>query len=266
MAEIIAVDVGIHIMNPHSKRKFVGNFKVDFGFDEISNSDENKEYVKNQSDIDFKEYPKVFMQLNDKTVIQGFVHSINGKNLMIPEPEPSILYFTNAEDKLPTILEFQLSLKDSKLSPDNFSDLSHTFYKFFQLSSDYLINIFTAIEAFNNSLIPDDFSMKIKRKHFDKDRTQRSMDFKNKMKKAIPIITKNSFPSDHSQDYEFILEIKGLRDNVVHTKNMQSGFPASYRELYISYLDFDFEKSYNITKKYFNYYRQNWIEDCNCGR
>lgn len=185
---------------------------------------------------------------------------------MIPEPEPSILYFTNAEDKLNELLEIQSTLIESNLTTNNFSDLSHTFYNFFQLSSDYIINLFTSIEAFNNSLIPDDFSIKIKRKNYDKERTQRSMDFLNKIKKAIPQIINKSFIIDNPKKYEFLLEIKHLRDNVVHTKNMQSGFPASYRELYKSYLNFDFKKSYEVTKDYFNFYKENWIENCNCGR
>lgn len=226
-------------MKPHSKRKFVGNIKVDFKFDELNDVNE---YAKKPSEIDFEEYPKVFMQLEDKTVIQGFVHLINGKPFMIPEPEPSILYFTNAEDKLSRLLEIQSVLLQSNLTTNNFSDLSHAFYDFFQLSSDYIINLFTSIEAYNNSLIPDDFSIKIKSKYYNKERTQRSMDFLNKIKRAIPQIMDKSFLEDNPKDYEFLLEIKHLRDNVVHTKNMQSGFPASYRELYKSYLNFDFKK------------------------
>src|SRR5690606_32637204 len=114
------------------------------------------------------------------------------------------------EDKLNELLEIQSTLIESNLTTNNFSDLSHTFYNFFQLSSDYIINLFTSIEAFNNSLIPDDFSIKIKRKNYDKERTQRSMDFLNKIKKAIPQIINKSFIIDNPKKYEFLLEIKHL--------------------------------------------------------
>lgn len=250
-------------MKSHSKRKFVGNIKVDFKFDEL---DEVNKYAKKPNEVDFEEYSKFFMQLEDKTIIQGFVLLINGKRLMILEPEPSILYFTNAEDKLNELLKIQSTLLESNLTTNNFSDLSHAFYDFFQLSSDYIINLFTSIEAYNNSLITDDFSIKIKGKYYDKARTQRSMDFLNKIKKAIPQIMNKSFLKESPTEYQFLIEIKLLRDNVVHTKNMQNGFPASYRELYKSYLNFDFKKSYEITKHYFNFYKENWIENCNCGR
>ena len=123
-------------MKPHSKRKFVGNIKVDFKFDEL---DEVNEYAKKTSEVDFEEYPKVFMQLKDNTIIQGFVHLINGKPFMIPEPEPSILYFTNAEDKLNELLEIQTTLLESNLTTNNFSELSHTFYIFFQLFKLFII-------------------------------------------------------------------------------------------------------------------------------
>lgn len=250
-------------MKSHSKRKFVGNFKVDFKFDELN---EVNKHAKKPSEIDFEEFSKAFMQLDDKTIIQGFVHLVNGKPFIIPEPEPSILYFTNAENKLSDLLKIQSILLSSNLTTTNFTELSHTFYNFFQLSSDYILNLFTSIEAFNNSMIPDDFIIKIKRKTFDKNRTLRSMDFLTKIKKAMPKIMNKSFLKDHPEKYEFILEIKNLRDNVVHTKDMQSGFPASYRELYVSYLNFDFSKSYIITKDYFNYYQENWIEECNCEK
>lgn len=245
----------------HTKRKFVGNTKVDFKFSEI---DGFYEHAKHTSEVDFEEYPKVFLQLEDQTIIQGFVHVVNGKPFMIPEPEPSILYFSNAENKLSDLLKNQSTLLKSNLTTNNFQELSHTFYDFFQISSDYIVNLFTSIEAYNNSLIPDDFSIKIKRKHFDKKQTQRSMGFLNKVKIAIPKIKNKSFHKDYPKKYDLILKLKKLRDNVIHTKNMQDGYPASYRELYKSYLNFDFKMAYIITKEYFNYYSENWIEECYC--
>jgi len=248
-------------MKPHSKRKFVGNFKVDFEFNEIEGYYEN---AKKPSEIDFEEYPKVFIQTKDKNVTQGFIYLKDKKPIAIPEPEPSILYFTNAENKLIHLLDFQKKIIESKQF-DNFNELSHTFFEFFQMSSDFIINLFTSIEAFNNSLIPDDFNIKIKRKTFDKFQAQKSIDFLTKVKKVVPSIEKKSYFKDYPKDYDFLLKFKKLRDNVVHTKNLQSGFPASYRELYVSYIDFDFEKSYELVKNYMNYYKDNWIENCNCG-
>lgn len=249
-------------MTSHTKRKFVGNIKVDFDINEI---DKNNEYGKKPSEVNFEIYNKAFIQTKDKTIIQGFVHLVNGKPIIIPEPEPSILYFTNAESKLNELIKTQSIILESKLFGD-LNDLSHTFFNFFQLSSDYIINLFTSIEAFNNSLIPDDFEIRQNRKTFNKERTQRSMDFLSKLKKAIPKIMSKSFVNDFPEKYQFILELKNLRDNVVHTKNMQDGFPASYRNLYKSYLDFDFVKSYQIIKEYFNYYQTDWIEECNCDK
>ncbi|SFS81451.1 hypothetical protein [Lutibacter maritimus] len=248
-------------MKSHSKRKFVGNFKTDFHFSEIENYND---YAKKTTEVDFNEYPKVLIQTNDKNVTLGFVHLVSGKPIAIPEPEPSILYFTNAESKLSELLRLQDLIQKSEKF-DNVDELSYTFYNFFQLSSDFTINLFTSIEAFNNGLIPDDFFIKIKGKKFDKNRTQRSMDFLIKIKKAIPEIMNKSYFKDYQRDYDFLLKFKKLRDNVVHTKNIDNGFLSSYRELYISYLIFDFKKSYELVKNYMNYYKENWIENCDCG-
>lgn len=249
-------------MASQTKRKFIGNIKVDFNINEI---DKNNDYGKKPSEIDFEVYTKAFIQTEDNIIIQGFVHLVDGKPIIIPEPEPSILYFTNAENKLSELIKLLSIILESKLFGD-LNHLSHIFFNFFQLSSDYIINLFTSIEAYNNSLIPDDFEILHNRKIFNKERTQRSMDFLSKLKKAIPKIMDKSFANDFPEKYEFILELKKLRDNVVHTKNMQNGFLASYRELYRSYLDFDFIKSYQIIREYFNYYREDWIEECNCDK
>ena len=137
----------------HTKRKFVGNVKLDFS---INSESKNEERTK-QKDIDFNEYTKAYLQLEDNTVISGFVYLHNQKPIIIPEPEPSILYFTNAESKLIEILELRATILQFKASKHSMHDLSHIFFNFFQLSSDYIINLFTSIEAFNNGLIPDDF-------------------------------------------------------------------------------------------------------------
>lgn len=250
-----------YIMGYHTKRKFVGNVKLDFEMEDAVPAN-----YKPQKNIDYEKYTKAFLQLEDKTMIAGFVYLHNGKPIIIPEPEPSILYFTNAESKLIKLLELQEVILQFKLSKHSINDLSHIFFNFFQSSSDYIINLFTSIEAYNNGLIPDDFEIIHKNEKIGKEKIQRSMDFATKFKKVIPKIKEKSFIKEFPKDYEYILELKNLRDNVIHTKNMQQGFPASYRELYKSYLDFDFMKSYEIIKKYFNYYTENWIEKCDCGK
>jgi hypothetical protein len=248
-------------MAKHSKKKFIGNIKVDWKIGDIEGAEENAQRSK---EIDFDLWNKAFMQLADNTIIQGFVYKTNKGRVIIPEPEPSILYFTNAEHKLQEIIR----RKDMIMSSSGFNnvhDMSNIFYGLFQLSSDYIVNLFNSLEAFNNSLFNDDFEMKHKRKIYNKERAQRSLDFASKMKKAIPIATSKFYVKDNGHEYEFILKIKELRDDTVHLKNLSTGFPASYRELYVKYLEFDFQRSYQVIKDYMNYYKEDWIIDCDCG-
>ena len=247
-------------MSNHTKRKFVGNVKLDFI---ISNLIENNE-KNNYQDLHHTKYTNGYLQLEDNTVIGGFIYLHNQKQIFIPEPEPSILYFTNAESKLVNILKLRDSIFQFKPAEHSIHDLSHIFFNFFQLSSDYIINLFTSIEAFNNSLIPDGFEFDYKKEKYGKTDTQRSVDFMTKVKRAVPEIMQKSFVKEFQDKYDFLLKLKELRDNTIHTKNMYKGFPSSYRELYKNYLDFDFGHSYNITKDYFNFYMPNWIENCNC--
>lgn len=249
-------------MATHSKKKFVGNIKVDWKMNEIEGVEENAKKI---TEIDFDEWNKAFMQLADNTIIQGFVYKTNKGRVIIPEPEPSILYFTNAEHKLPEIIKRQNMIMSSN-GFNNVHDMSNIFYGLFQLSSDYIVNLFNSLEGFNNSLFDDNFEMKYKRKVYNKERAQRSLDFTTKLKKAIPIATNKSYVNEHGQGYEFILKIKELRDDTVHLKNLSTGFPASYRELYVKYLEFDFQRSYQVIKDYMNFYKEDWIIDCDCGQ
>lgn len=240
----------------HSLKKFVHDFKVDFDLDQKNNSEKK---------IDFNKYDQAFIKTVDKEVIQGFLYMNNGNPIVIAEPDPCLLYFTQAEKNILEILE----LKSEILQPfemKNSHRVTECFFTFFQLTSSSLINFFASIEALNNSLIPNGFTIRIKRKLYDKTKTQRFLTFNTKTEEVIPEIFKKSFALEFPEKYQLIQKMKTLRDNVIHTKNHSKGFSASYRDIFREYLDFDYEEAYKITKDYINYYKPNWIENCDCGK
>jgi hypothetical protein len=241
----------------HTKKKMIGNLKVDF---KISETD----FKKNPKTINSKEFDQAFLQTEDNKLIAGFVFTNNKKVIVVPEPEPSILYFTSAENNIDEILKLQSEILDSKIMGE-FEKIKNKFFSFFQLSTNLIINLFASIEAFNNSQIPKEYTFKEKRRTYDRNKIQRFIKFDVKVKKILPEIFDKSFAIEHSNKFEVLMKMKDMRDNVIHTKNYSEGFLDSYRGIYRSYLSFDFEMAFNYTKDYMNFYKTDWIENCDCG-
>lgn len=56
-------------------------------------------------------------------------------------------------------------------------------------------------------------------------------------------------------------QLKEVRDNIVHTKNLSEGFPDNYGEVFRSTIDVDYQAVYASVKSYINFYKPNWIEE-----
>ena len=251
----------------HIKKRYVFDTKVDFSIQEIYDKNKPKDdnpkdfYRKNADAIEYG-----IIQTHDNRIIQSFLWKINGKPIVIPEPDPCVIYFSNAQNILSSLNSSREKLKKI----DNYKEIdeiNNSFYTFFQFASIFVVNLLTSLEAFNNSLIPNDYKYNDNKKNkiLDKPEIQRKIDFETKIKKVIPDVFGKSFITDYSQKYESIKKLKELRDEVIHTKNYQSNFPECYRSIYISYLECDFENLISNVKDYINYYKPDWIEDCDCG-
>jgi len=243
----------------HTKKKFVSNIQLDFSIGDI---DPEGKFAPKK--IDFNEYDQAFLQTEDNKVIMGFLYMNKDTPIIIPEPDPTILYFTSAENSLLEILNLQSEILNLT-GLNNSEKIANLFYTFFQLSSNFVINLFASLEAFNNGIIPNDFTHRIKRKLYDSNKIQRFLKFDTKVREVVPKIFEKSFIEDHPGKFENLNKMKKLRDNVIHMKNYSESFSASYRELFRDYLSFNFESAFNDTKEYVNYYKPNWIENCDCG-
>lgn len=176
-----------------SKRKYVNDIKVDWSYDDLMSKVDipNKKY-------DLKDYDQAYLFTHDNRIIQGFLYLHENKPLVIPEPEPSIIYFNNAGRKLNDLIAYREKLFKA-IGLENIIEADSLFTEFFMLSSDFVINLFAALEAFNNSVIPEDFTIRIKRRLMDREVIQRYARFDDKVKKVIPQIFKKSFTEDYPE-------------------------------------------------------------------
>lgn len=237
-----------------SKKKYVNDIKVDWSYDDLMSKVDipNKKY-------NYKDFDQAYLFTQDNRIIQGFLHLHDNKPLVIPEPEPSILYYNNAIRKLADIVNLRGDLFES-IGLEKVIEADRLFTEFFMLSSDFIINLFASLEAFNNSVIPEDFTIRIKKRFMDREKIQRYARFDDKVTKVVPQIFEKSFIDNYPDKWELIDSLKSLRDDLIHTKNMSKNWQASYRDIYRACLSFDFESTLVFVKDYMNYYKTDWIE------
>lgn len=237
------------------KPRYVNDFKVDWSYNDLMVNNSLQEGNLNI----IKECDQAFFPTKDNRLIQGFLYLHKGKSLILPELEPSILYFKSAERKLESIL----TIREELLNSTEFEKIYiaiNLFSDFFILSSEFITSLFTAIEAFNNRMIPEDFSIRINKQLMNRAKIQRFAKFEDKCSLVLPQIFEKSFVVSYPEEWSGISSLKVLRDSLIHTKNQSANWAASYREIYRHCLSFDYEKSFRVTFNYMNYYKNNWID------
>jgi hypothetical protein len=237
------------------KRKFVNNIQVDWSFDDLMKDIDLPLKLPNLDNLD-----QAFFFTKDNQIIQGFLYLNEGNPVLIPEPEPSILYYAHAARILDDILHLRMEIFNSKCLQNFVVVDASLFSDFFLLSFDFVTNLFASLEAFNNSVIPDDFTYRDNKRLLDRDKIQLYAKFDLKVKKITPRIFNKSFVVDFIRKYELLDTLRNIRDSLIHTKNFSKNWAASYRDIYRELLAFDFENVLYYTKDYMNYYEPDWIE------
>lgn len=237
------------------KRKYVNHIQVDWSYEDMI-----KGFDLPKSPPDLERFDQAYFFTEGNHIIQGFLYVHEGKPVVIPEPEPSILYYANSQRVLYEILNFRTDIFNS-LGLENAAKIDLLFSDFFLSSFNFIINLFASIEAFNNSVIPEDFTYRHKKQLMNRDKIQRYARFDLKMENIVPEIFGKSFVADYPAQYEFLKTLKGIRDNLIHTKNFSKNWAASYHDIYRELLSFKYDDALKSTKEYMNYYKSNWIEN-----
>ena len=236
-------------------RKFVNKIKVDWTYDDLIKNIELP-----QNPPDFSNADQAYFFTQDKNIVQGFLYLHNNKPVVIPEPEPSILYFANSSRIIDNIIENRNEVF-KLIGIENVHKIDLLFSDFFLDAFNFIINLFASIEAFHNSVIPEKFTYRDKKRLLNREKIQRFATHDLKAESIIPRIFEKSFIKENEDKYSVISKLKEIRDNLIHTKNQSKNWAASYRDIFRDLLSFDYEKALNYTKDYMNYYKDNWIEN-----
>jgi len=249
----------------HIKRKFLREYEfTKDGYDYAV--EQGKIAKKFQGNLkDFVPY----IVTTDQKLIQGFFYLLDGKKVMIGEPNPVVIYFSNAQGFLSSILKYRNDLfeglKDEKTDVDI---ILNAMFGFYSVVTSFSSSLFNSLEAMINSKIPKDFTMvnpKRRNTIMKKHEVIRFTGFEDKVKKVLKKVTGNNFAEQKNQDYNELIKLKILRDNITHAKANIDYDVNYYEKLYTEALDFDYVKSLDSAKVFINFFENKLIEPCDCG-
>lgn len=252
----------------HIKRKFLHTHNItndgyEFMVEQMAKS-EGKTIT-----VDNKMVPHIIT--TNKEFIQGFFYKVENLKIPIPEPNPIIIYFSNAQGFLSSILEFKQKLViDISSQTYNTGDVLNNMFAFYGCVVNFTSSLFDALEAFVNSKIPKDFKFtnpNRRGKMINKYEIIRYQNFDYKVKIILPeIFAGKNFVVAKSHLYAEIKLLNKLRDNITHAKSDLDYEVNYYEKLFTEALDFDYVKAIESAKSFINFYEDNLIEPCNCGK
>ena len=250
----------------HIKLKPTREIKIDFHPSELDESilpEESKkvakEYLKSEKLAENENFD-IMMMLEDK-VIFGYDYLYKGKKIILPEVNPVTIFYSNAVMSFGLLNQYKEKLlsESSEVGKTGQNlNLNHSGI-FFQLATNCIINLQSALESFANRIIPENYL------YIDKTGNIISPTISHKLYNTLPKLKNIDFRQAKNKKYNLPIEkLIQLRNNIIHLKPVEktnSGYKGIYRDL----LDFDFQKTILGVKTFINFYENNLIEECQCG-
>jgi hypothetical protein len=251
----------------HIKRKFL--LSKDVTEDGYEFMVERMSKAKKTNKIPLGKYVPHLLTTEQK-FIQGFFYEIKSVKYPIPEPNPVVIYFSNAQGFLTVISEEREKLFN-ELTTQNFSigDMLNHMFGFYGCVVNYASSLFDALEAFVNSKIPKEYKCinpRRRGKMMNKYEIIRYTPFEEKVKNIMTdIYNGKNFAVEKSHLFEEVMKLKKLRDNITHAKADLDYDVNYYEKLFTEALDFDYLKAIESARDFINFYEPNLIEPCDCG-
>jgi len=250
----------------HIKLKPTRKIETDFNPAEISKDVEiPKESVeiakKYQKSKHYNDNYDLMMAFDDH-IIFAFDFVKDKEKYLIPEINPTTIFYSNAVMSLRKLIFFREELFKNSPTVKNFKKAINPnhFGSFFQLASNCIINLQSTVESFANRQIPENYEF------IDVNGEKFEPSIFHKLDKALPEIKNNRFKSKFKQDNFRIRKIIELRNEIIHLKPAEESTNTKYKDVYRRLLKFDFTKSILSVKNFVNFYEPDLIEECECEK
>lgn len=198
----------------------------------------------------------------EESIMFGFDFMHKGVKQIIPEINPTTIFFSNAmmftrnlEQARQHLFENSPSIKN----PQKNVDLK-IFGVFFQYAVNCLINLQSTVECFANRRIPSDYEC------IDKDGNPFDPSIFHKLDKVLPDIYGKRFRSKFKRDNFKIRKIIELRNEIIHLTPSEDKTNTKYKALYRKIIKFDYGAGAAAVQNFVNFYEPGLLEECSCGQ
>lgn len=204
-----------------------------------------------------------FIEVGKKDVYAVNKLKYKNKSFLLLEGNPVTYYYSLAYDIVPRIDEARMLLLDSLEGVNSRYkwNSSVAFSYIFKVGANAVLFSFLALEAFMNQCLPDYAKIELNGKLVDKNKIQKYSSFETKFNNIIPKVTGKDFIKEHPRKVKVVLEIKKLRDELIHLKEMRRDGLVSYEDIYNHILNVDLKKIVNTVKFYINYHNPKTIQN-----
>ncbi|MDO7174186.1 hypothetical protein [Mariniflexile sp. AS56] len=253
----------------HIKLKPTKRINTDFNPAEVSKDVEipeaSKKFIKDYSKSNklSDDYDKEVMILFEDKMIYGFDYLYQKDKLLIPEINPTTIFYANAIMSHKKLISFRQQLFENSPTVRNYKKNSinqNLFGNFFQLATICITNLQSALESFANRQIPDDYEF------IDTNGEEFEPSVFHKLDSALPKIHNKRFKSKYKKYNYSIRKLIELRNEIVHLKPAEKDANTQYKIVYRRLLKFDFTRAVISVKTLINFYEPNLIEECECGK
>jgi hypothetical protein len=188
-------------------------------------------------------------------------------------PDPVHLYFSQAIDqcnKSEAIVSEVFKESSSKIKGEStylidseVDSVNPVYATYLQLRIGSIIMIVSALEAFLNSIIPEDILYTRNNREFNKDQVQKVLSIEKKISEVLPQCGQYDLKKENPEAYEEIRALVTVRNSFVHLKNYQSQtVQLDYQKLFHSMQKIDIERHIKNVRTVMNAMKEGYIEDC----
>jgi hypothetical protein len=249
-------------MKKGTKIHYKGTLYNDDGDRPVNLGKSSKPFTEADIKAAFEDKELKFLHVDNERIYGIDKLKLDDKYFLLLEPNPVTFYFSLAFDSLQQIDSVKIKLKEILSDPSNDREKAQTFSFLFRVSSVCTIFSFLALEAFLNQCLPDYRLIEFKEKMIGKKKIQNDAYFNDKFNDIIPKLLNKNFSNEHPDESQILMNLKKLRDSLIHLKEVRDGFTA-YNGIYQEMLECDFKKVVSAVKECINFYSPDLIETYN---